>query len=99
MQLSATTRPDAWESAGGAVADPQVLDPGMGGHWASLELPVDPALRVTSISGPTAKTLPATSVHALVEAMAAFAPQAVGQIGLPPRAAAQLNPTLAANWQ
>ena len=43
-------------------------------------------------------TLVASQVQNLVDAMAAFAPPAPGQTTLPDDYAAQLAPTIAANW-
>jgi hypothetical protein len=45
------------------------------------------------------KTLLDTNVESLVQAMAAFAPPASGQITLPTSYAPTLSPVIAANWQ
>ncbi|MBL8528447.1 MAG: hypothetical protein JNL68_12240, partial [Burkholderiales bacterium] len=45
------------------------------------------------------KTLPASNVQALVDAMAAFAPPAPGMTTLPLDYQTALNPTIAASWQ
>jgi Ca2+-binding RTX toxin-like protein len=55
--------------------------------------------RVEQFRTDDGQTLLQSQVQNLVDAMAGFAPPAPGQTDLPPDYAAQLNPTIAANWQ
>jgi Ca2+-binding RTX toxin-like protein len=54
---------------------------------------------VEQIKTSDGKTLTDTNVQALVQAMAAFAPPASGQITLPANYATTLSPVLVANWK
>ena len=55
--------------------------------------------RVEQFRTATADSLLESQVQNLVDAMAAFAPPAPGQMTLPPEYASELTPVIAANWQ